>query len=117
VGSHANIIITVSDGTALTSLPAFAINVVQASTGNAALSWNAPTTHTDGSALTGLAGFRIVYGRSATTLDQSATINNPSISTYTVQNLASGTWYFAVAAYTSSGGESEFSTMATKIVP
>jgi hypothetical protein len=117
VGSHANIIITVSDGTALTSLPAFAINVVQASTGNAALSWNAPTTHTDGSTLTGLAGFRIVYGRSATTLDQSATINNPSISTYTVQNLASGTWYFAVAAYTSSGGESEFSTMATKIVP
>lgn len=117
VGSHANIIIAVTDGTALTSLPAFAINVVQASTGSAVLHWTAPTTNVDGSALTDLAGFRVAYGRSAATLDQSATIGNPSISTYTVQNLASGTWYFAVAAYNNGGGESGLTASVTKNVP
>ncbi len=117
VGSHANIIITVSDGTALTSLAAFAINVVQASTGSAVLHWTAPTTNTDGSTISDLAGFRVAYGRSATSLTQSATIANPSISTYTVQNLASGTWYFAIAAYNTGGGESALTAPVTKDVP
>lgn len=117
VASYANIIITVSDGTALTSLPAFSIAVVQASTGSAVLTWVAPTTNTDGTALTNLAGYRVAYGRSSTALDQSATINNPSVSTYTVEQLASGTWYFAVAAYTSGGGESALSTVASKNIP
>ena len=58
-GSYANIIISVSDGAASASLPAFTITVAQPSTGSATLSWTAPTQNTDGSSLTNLAGFRI----------------------------------------------------------
>jgi hypothetical protein len=44
-------------------------------------------------------------------------IRNASVSTYTLQNLASGTWYFAVAAFTGSGAESSLSTIRSKSIP
>jgi len=42
--------------------------------------WTAPTTNNDGSALTNLASYRIKYGRSSTSLDQIASVTNPSFS-------------------------------------
>jgi hypothetical protein len=62
------------------------------------LSWQVPTSNADGSPLTNLAGYRIIYGREARDLDQSVQIDNPSISTYVVERLSPGTWYFAVIA-------------------
>ncbi len=117
VGSTTGIIISVSDGTAVTSLAAFAISVVGTTTGSATVSWTAPTTNDDGSALTDLAGFRVAYGMNSASLDQSASITNASISTYTVGNLTSGQWYFAVYAVNSSGLESGVSNVATKTIP
>jgi len=35
---------------------------------------------------------------------------------YVLSNLASGTWYFAVSAYTSSGTSSALSTVASKTI-
>ena len=67
-------------------------------------------------ALTNLAGYRITYGRSASTLDQSINVTNPGLTTYVVPNLGSGTWYFAMYAYTSTGAESDASNVATKTV-
>ena len=116
VASYSNIIITVTDGTAQTSLASFSIAVVQVATGNATVSWTAPTTNTDGSTLTDLAGYRIAYGRSSTVLDQSASITNASISTYQLTNLATGQWFFAVYAVNSSGVESDVSNVATKTI-
>ena len=116
VGSTTGIVITVSDGTATASLAAFSLAVVQTATGSATVSWTAPTTNTDGSALTNLTGFRVAYGQSSTNLDQSATVSNPSISTYTINSLTSGTWYFAVYAVNSSGLESDVSNVATKTI-
>ena len=115
VGSDSGIVITASDGTASASLPAFAIAVVQVSTGSATLSWTAPTTNTDGSAMT-LSGYRLVYGTSSTNLDQTVQITNPGVTTYTVPNLASGTWYFGLYAESSTGAESARSNVATKTV-
>jgi len=80
------------------------------------LSWSPPTQNTDGSALTNLAGYRISYGRAANSLTQTATIANPGVSSYVIENLASGTWYFAVKAYTSSGSESALSNIASKSI-
>ena len=96
---YSNIIISVSDGKASAALPAFSITVSRPTSGSAAISWTAPTQNTDGTALTNLAGFRIVYGTSATALNQTVELSNPSLSTYTITGLASGTWYFAVKAY------------------
>jgi hypothetical protein len=116
VATFSNIIISVSDGTASTSLPAFALSVLQAATGSVTVSWTPPTTNTDGSALEDLASYRVIYGRAADTLDQSAPVNNPGLSSFTVDNLTQGTWYVAVVAINSTGQESSVSNVATKTV-
>jgi len=116
-GTYSNIIISVSDGTSTASLPAFSIIVTQVAIGSATVSWSAPTQNTDGSALTNLAGFNISYGTSATNLNQSVQIANPGLTTYALGNLAPGTWYFAVNAYTAAGAESAISSIASKTIP
>jgi hypothetical protein len=85
-------------------------------TGSATVSWSAPTTNSDGSALTDLAGYRVYYGESATALTQSVNISSASTTSYVVQGLASGTWYFAVTAVTNTGAESARSAVVSKTV-
>jgi Fibronectin type III domain len=78
---------------------------------NAMLSWEAPTTNTNGSALTDLSGYRIYYGPSAGELSESVQITNVGIQTYVIENLQPGTWYFAIRATTSAGTESALSNI------
>jgi Putative Ig domain len=115
VGSTANILISVSDGTASASLAAFTLAVVQSANGSATVSWTAPTTNTDGTVLTNLTGFRVAYGQNANNLDQSASVG-PGVATYTISNLTSGDWFFGVFAVNSSGGESSVSNIASKTI-
>ena len=116
IASFTNIIISVSDGTATTSLPAFSLAVLQAPTGKATISWTPPTTNVDGSALTDLANYRIRYGRSSSALDQTATVGNPGLTSYTVESLSQGTWFFGVVAVNSNGVESDLSDVASKTI-
>lgn len=83
--------------------------------GSASLSWVLPTKNTDGSTLTNLAGSRISYGTSATALAQAVQISDPGIARYVVGNLAAGTWYFGIKAYTSTGVESSLSNVTSKV--
>jgi hypothetical protein len=106
VGNFAGIAISVSDGKTSASLTAFAVTVNQISTGSAQLNWSAPLQNTDGSSLTNLSGYKVLYGRSADALDQSISISNPSLSTYLVPNLSTGTWFFAMVALNAQGVES-----------
>jgi Putative Ig domain len=115
VGAYSGIVISVSDGRTSTSLAAFSISVAQIGTGSATLTWVAPTQNTDGTALTNLTGYRIHYGTNSSSLTQSVTISNASISTYVLGNLSPGTWYFAVKAL-AKGVESDFSNVATKTI-
>lgn len=116
-GAYSNIIIKVSDGTASAALAAFSITVAQPTNGSATLSWTPPTQNTDGSSLTNLAGFRIQYGASSSALNQTIEVANPGLATYVVTGLNSGTWYFAVKAYSSNGAESAQSNVASKTIP
>jgi len=116
VGTFSAITISANDGTGLGSLAAFSIVVSAGATGSVTLNWEAPTQNTDNSTLTNLAGYRITYGRSQTTLDQTINVTNPGLTTYVVPNLSSGTWYFAMYAYTQTGAESDASNVATKSV-
>jgi len=86
------------------------------STGSATLTWTLPTQNTDGSPLTDLAGFRIMFGQSPTALDQSVTVNSPTATSYTVGNLDSGTWYFAIVAFDSLGGASAPTNLVTATI-
>jgi hypothetical protein len=116
VGTYSNIVISVSDGKSRATLAAFAITVTDVSRGAAELMWEPPTQNTDGSALTNLAGYRIVYGASATRLTQTIQVANAGLSSYVVENLAPGTYYFAVRAYASSGAESSDSNVVARVV-
>jgi hypothetical protein len=82
--------------------------------GTATVSWEAPTTTTEGTALTDLAGYRIYYGLSESDLNQSVKLNSVGLQTYMLDNLGQGTWYFAVRAVTSLGVESPLSEIVTK---
>lgn len=115
-GTMATIKISVSDGSATVSLASFKISVMAAGTGRATLSWAPPLENTDGSVLTDLASYRILFGRSPDELDQSVSIGNPSITSYVVEDLTDGDWYFAVVAVNSSGVWSELSNLASKTV-
>lgn len=117
VGSHANIVISVSDGHATATLPPFSIAVTQSAGSSATLSWVAPTLNTDGSPLADLAGFRLYYGSHAAQLDRQLTLPNPGLSTWVVSSLTPGTWYFAVAAYNALGTESVRSEVVSFAAP
>jgi hypothetical protein len=83
---------------------------------SATVSWTPPTTNTDGTALTSLAGYRIYYGTSAASMTQTIQIGNVGATRCVVPNLSLGTWYFAVKAYTNTGQESSLSNTASKTI-
>jgi hypothetical protein len=83
--------------------------------GSATVRWTAPTTNTNGSALTNLARFKIVYGSSSTSLTQSYMVDDPTRRSATI-NLAPGTWYFAARAVNTSNVESANSNIGSKTV-
>jgi hypothetical protein len=99
---------------------AFALSVAacshQAGSGTATLTWNRVTKNTDGTKLTDLAGYTIRYGRSPAALDNVVSVANPNMTTYQVTNLSPGTWYFAIAAYSSRGEQGVLSPVASKTV-
>ena len=111
VGTFANITITATDGAATASLPGFSLTVAQ--NGTVTLNWNVPTTNTNGTPLTDLAGYSIDYGTAASMLNESVAVSNPATTTYTIQNLTSGTWYFAITAVTSAGTHSALSNVVS----
>jgi hypothetical protein len=88
-----------------------------AATGNATLSWNAPSENSDGSALTDLGGFKIYYGGALTQLTNTITLTSPGLLTYVVAELPIGTtYYFAVTAVTTTGVESTRSDIVSATI-
>jgi hypothetical protein len=120
IGTNSSIGIAVTDGRTWAQLQPFSIAVTGTATttsGSAKVTWLPPTQNSDGTALTNLAGYKIDYGTAANALNKTLTVANPAQSSLTISNLASGTWYFAVQAYTNSGAQSALSTVASKIIP
>ena len=107
-GSTGHIVITASNATSTASLTPFTIQVKPARTGSASatLSWKAPTENTDGTPVTDLAGYHILYGPSPSELTSTVTVAGAATTTYEIGGLAEGTYYFAVAAFNSAGFES-----------
>ena len=116
IATYSGLTIAASDGVSSATLGPFSIAVVATGAGTASISWAPPTFNTDGTALTDLAGYVVIYGESEQSLGQSITIDNPSISTYVVENLPSGTWYFAVQAVNGSGVRSSNSAVVSKTI-
>lgn len=88
----------------------------EAAAGSAALNWSPVTQNTDGSELTDLAGYRVFYGTSPSAMSTIVALSDPNQTTYVATDLSAGTWYFSVAAYTSSGLQGNLSNVASKTV-
>jgi hypothetical protein len=116
MGDYSNIVISVSDATGSNSLPAYTLSVVQTALGSIELNWTAPTQNSDGSPLMDLAGYKIYYRRNPGSYDQEIPINNPSVTTYIVEQLNPATYYFAATSINSSGVESEYSAEIERVV-
>jgi hypothetical protein len=85
-----------------------------ATASSATVTWVAPNQNADGSALTNLAGFHVYYGTDANVLAGLQDVRQASASSAVVANLKSGTYFFAVSAYTANGTESELSEVVSK---
>lgn len=102
---------------ALPSLTGTTTFVLSCSSGNdttATLSWTAPTTNTDGSPLTDLAGYNIYSGASHATLAPTGKVSSPLTLTYQVTNEPPGVGYYSVTAVNTSGVESAQSVVVSK---
>jgi len=122
-GEYGGIVLVVSDGRATASLGPFSITVPgaapgantgggiapapPATTGSVTLNWQPPTAREDGSPLFNLAGYRVYAGTSPQVMTLRAVISNPGLTSYVVENLSPGTWWFTMTAYDSAGLESD----------
>ena len=121
LGVFADIQISAAAGAVHAALPSFSITVVPAaatvSAGNGiTLSWDAPTDNTDGSFLSNLSGYKIYYGGASGDYSSTIKVANPGLTTYVVERLSPGKYYFAVTAYNSLGEESDFSPEMSTMV-
>ena len=73
------------------------------------LGWQPPTQNTNGTPITDLAGYKIHYGTASSDYTQTVAVQNAGLTRYVVDNLPSGTYYFAITAYNSKGVESPLS--------
>jgi len=115
VGTDKAMVLKVSNGTSSVSLAPFSITVLAAgaSSGNVSLSWQPPTENTNGSALLDLAGYVIHYGTVSKIYTAAVTITNPGLTSFVVEDLPAGTYYFSMTSTTTSGEVSALSTEAS----
>ena len=109
---------------AFVALMAFAVTShaqeaqIQAS-GEAELQWIPPTQNVDGSELTDLAGYRILWGRASREYTDSLPINEPERTTATIiltvdQEVT--VFYIAMTSLDTSGNESGYSNEITRTI-
>jgi hypothetical protein len=100
---------------AITATTSYTLTCTWAS-GSAAVRWTIPTTNTNGTPLTNLASYKILYGTSASALNQTQAVTNPAATSATVVGLTPATWYFAMRAVNATGTESANSNVGTKTI-
>ena len=76
------------------------------------VSWAMPSSNVDGTQLTDIAGYRIVYGTSATALTQSVDVAGASTTSKVIGGLSKATYYFAVLTINAAGTASNQSGVA-----
>jgi hypothetical protein len=120
VGTYSNIVISVSDGKASASLPAFVIQIDAATvqTGSLAMSWEAPVTRADGTplSLADIDGYRIHYGKSAGDYTSHVDLADGTAQQVTLTDLPLGTYYLVMTTYDVFGLESGYSSAVAKNV-
>jgi hypothetical protein len=115
-GSNSRVALAATLGAAVGGLTALCAPC-EANTGNVTLEWTAPTQNSDGSVLTNLAGYVLQYGTNPSALTQIIKVTNPGLTSYVLDNLPSGTWYFAFTSFTTNGAQSTESAVVSTTIP
>jgi hypothetical protein len=115
-GTYSNIVISVTDGTDVASLPGFSIQV-NASLGSISLAWTAPAMRADGSSLSlaDIDAYRVYYGPAQGNYTNSVTINDGSATSAVINNIQTGTWYLVMTTIDVNGLESGQSGAISKV--
>lgn len=79
--------------------------------GTANLRWLPPTENTNGTALTDLAGYRILYGTNGVEFSKEIPVSG-SVTSYVITQLPPATYYFAIVAFNAAGQQSYLSPVA-----
>lgn len=95
------------------NVQAAALQAAATTSGSANLKWSAPTTNTNGTPLTDLAGYKIYWGKTQGQYTNSAKVGSSTLG-YKVTGLSAGRWYFAVTALSASGAEGPPSNAISK---
>lgn len=82
----------------------------------ALLSWTPPTKNEDGSALTDLAGYKIFLGSQPGVYPKFVEVNDPKATSYRIENLPAGQWYFSVRSVSKAGVVSAPSSECSKLI-
>lgn len=109
IGIHGGITISVSDGVNVSDLGPLEIQVLASGDRSVTIAWEPPTSYEDGTALTDLGGYTIRFGRAEGSYDTVVDLANPGLTSYAIDGLVAGTYFFATTAYDGSGTESAFS--------
>ncbi|MFC2021610.1 carboxypeptidase regulatory-like domain-containing protein [Chloroflexota bacterium] len=92
--------------------------VATAGNGQVSLTWTAPTTSADGSALTDLLGYEIYRSTSATGTYAQVNATNVQTTSYTDTTVTNGTtYYYKVTTADSGGNESSKSSVSSGVTP
>ena len=80
--------------------------------GSTTITWTKPSTNTDGTPLTDISGYRVVYGTSATALTQSVNVAGASATSAVLTGLSPGTYFVSVLTVNSTEVASSGSAVA-----
>ncbi len=110
VGSSGTIAITVSDGGVTSALVTFSIQVTQGTAdGTASLSWVSPPVNSNGTLE--VEGYHIYFGNSSANLTHVVNVESPNATSFVINSLPAGNWYFGVASYNAQKVESRMSAI------
>jgi hypothetical protein len=109
VGTHSGIGISVTDGKVSASLAPFSVTVNHGATSSLTLTWSAPTSNVDGSALTNLSGYRVSYGTASRSYSVTVPVSGAGSTTIEIEGLTPGTYYFAIQSVNAVGVASDYS--------
>ena len=115
--TYSGIVISVSDGYAEVALDEIVIRVEPENVmASAMLSWQIPTTRTDGSTLyeNDIGGYRVYQGDTEDDVVMIVDLADRYTTSFEVKNLTSGIYYFRVTVYDVDGNESGYSDPAMK---
>ena len=90
--------------------------VAPAMAGDVTLSWTPATQNDDGTDYTNPDGYIIDYGQASGAYTETVRIANPDVTSYVIEDLASGRWYFAAKSVNTDGIESIYSAEVFKDV-